>query len=562
MNKYVKKALKTVLSEGSYNKLQDSHRQSVRDRIAREKIREFHENFRVIMEEHSIYVSGDRTITPTNIKYLNKEKLEGIVCELRFPKGLSKNDLDKVMKPLTQNVFGKCMVLVEDEEGKHVKFAAIKKWHDVKYNPYLEHEGKQLTASQIFIGYNIMLEPIILDMAHNPHLMITGGTGGGKSKLVEIIISNLAMANEPDDLHFYFLQVAKDDNFKFELLKHCKGCVTASSGKSKMETLTKSLAMLRYIDKIVLERGNLVKDKLGRKSEDLNIHVYNKKFPNEKLPVIQLWVDEAASLYKMTSDKTINKMIKEAQEIIERIASTGRYVGVYLINVLQRASKEELPREIKINTMNWITFKQVDAGASKVAIGDETSALGLPQRVFAYKNGTEYVGFGKTPFTMWDINVKKLESQGKIRVDKQYVFDNAYSHWWNASRNTSYENEELVKTKNKNKIENQALKIATGKINTLEEKVQELSYEIQMNEEVIKRLMDENKELKKNNTSVDGESITNKADVLKDTLDIISSLEYKNADMQREEVSNNIKDNNLESSPYKTLDLSKLKFKK
>jgi hypothetical protein len=56
---------------------------------------------------------------------------------------------------------------------------------------------------------------------------------------------------------------------------------------------------------------------------------------------------------------------------------------------MQRASKDELPREIKINSMNWVSFNQKDAGASKVAIGDETSAVGLPQRVFAVVAGGE-----------------------------------------------------------------------------------------------------------------------------------------------------------------------------
>ena len=562
MNEYIKKALKSVLKEESYKKLQDEHRKSVNDRIAREKIRTFHENFRQIMEEHSVYVSGDKTITPIDIKYLNKGNSEGIVCELKFPKGLSKNDLDKTAKSLAQNVFGKCMVFIEDEDGKHIRFSAIKRWHDIKYEPYIDHNGKSLTASQVFVGYNIMLEPVIIDMAQAPHLMITGGSGGGKSKLVEIIISNLAITNKPEDLNFYFLQVAKNDNFKYELLKHCKGCVTASSGKNKLETLKKSLAMLRYIDNELTKRGRLVKDRLGRKSEDLNIHIYNKKFPKEKLPVIQLWVDEAASLYKKTSDKNMNKLIAEAQDIIERVASTGRYIGIYLINVLQRASKEELPREIKINTMNWISFKQVDAGASKVAIGDEVSALGLPQRVFAYKAGTEYVSFAKTPFTMWDINVKKLESQNKIRIDKQEVFDIAYSHWWNPSIDRQEKSIETAKENNKTKLENDALKIATEKINSLEEKLQTISYEKEMKDEVIKKLMEENKNLKKNNKEKIEDNINDDSLLIEETINNINSLEYRNADKQREDVSLNAEENNMDTSPYKSLDLSKLKLKK
>lgn len=149
--------------------------------IEKKKINTFHENFREIMEAHNIYAMEDNTITPFNIQLLNEGGAEGVSCDLAFPKGLSIDDLtNKTTKALSQNVFGKCMVFIEDDTGKHVSFSAIKQWHDIKYDPYLEHKGKKLTASQIFCGYNIRLEPIVIDMASAPHLMITGGSGGGK----------------------------------------------------------------------------------------------------------------------------------------------------------------------------------------------------------------------------------------------------------------------------------------------------------------------------------------------------------------------------------------------
>lgn len=393
------------------------------------------------------------------------------------------------------------------------------------------------------------------------------------------------MCNTPDEINFYFLQVAKDDNFKFELLEHCKGCVTSSSCDTKLGTLEKALAMLKHIEKEINRREKLVIDKLGRKSEDINIHIFNKKFPKEKLPVIQLWVDEAASLYKKTNDKKFDDIIKQAQLIIERVASTGRFLGVYLVNVLQRASKDELPREIKINTLNWISFKQVDAGASKVAIGDETSTIGLPQRVFAFKAATEYVSFAKTPFTRWDTNVSLLEKDNKIREDKQEVFDQVYSIWWSKSidRNKDSINEAKEKAKG-NVIENQALKIINNKNADLMEKVNELEYERDQQAETISELLKKNADmlnmLNEQNKlvgqmvreSASGIPITQeKVDVIthidnddKPEIDIaeLAKMNYKNADKQRKDVSEEIQKADVSVSPYKKLDLSDIKLNK
>lgn len=352
----------------------------------------------------------------------------------------------------------------------------------------------------------------------------------------------------------YFLQVAKDDNFRYELLKHCKGCVTSSSGDTPYETYRQGLEMLRYIDSEMKRRENIVKERLGRRSEDINIHIYNKKF-KDKLPVIQLWVDEAASLYKKTGDKEIDKMIAESRYIVERIASTGRYIGVYIVNVMQRASKDEIAREIKINTLNWISFKQVDAGASKVAIGDETSTLGLPQRVFAYKAGTECVSFAKTPFTRWDTNVKHLELQGKIKEDSKEVFEKDYSHWLNLSSKRHSESINKAKEDKRSKIVDGALKNAENELIKATEKISELEFDLNNKSKALENLVKENKILldKVNNVEVTVDN-NNESSCLNSLKDI--NNEYVSASIQKEEVNKAVQGKSY--GKYKPIDLNSL----
>ena len=183
MKKAIKNIIKSVLTKEQYNQLSDKLRIYNNKKIDNKKINEFHENFRAIMEESGIYVAYDKTITPYNFKVLNNGGADGIVCNLKFPKGLSVRDLDKAKKALAQTVYGKCMVFIEDIEEdieNPIRFSAIKQWHNIKYTPISQYKNKKLTASQLFIGYNINLEPIVIDLANNPHLLITGGSGGGK----------------------------------------------------------------------------------------------------------------------------------------------------------------------------------------------------------------------------------------------------------------------------------------------------------------------------------------------------------------------------------------------
>lgn len=187
----VKEILKECMPEDKYLNLQNKYRIKVhnskekkkekrREKINISKSSQFHEDFRVIMEEKKLYVSGDKTITPKNISILSNGGTDGVVCDLLFPKGLSLKDLSKATNELAQNVYGKCMVFIEDEPNKPVRFSAIKDWHNVPYVPLVVNKGNKLTASQLFVGYNIVMEPVVIDLAENPHLLITGGSGGGK----------------------------------------------------------------------------------------------------------------------------------------------------------------------------------------------------------------------------------------------------------------------------------------------------------------------------------------------------------------------------------------------
>lgn len=518
MNDTVKKVLYKALGESRYYTLQNKHRRNVIKNKTDKKVDSFHKAFNRIMFEANICDNFDRTITPVNINRIAKGGADGMCCELDFPEGTSVDDLDKCIKKLAQNVYGKCMVYVDDQPGKKVKFSAIQKWHDFPYEPV-----KGLNASQLFMGYTIDLEPIIVDLTKYPHLLITGGSGGGKGKLVEIIMTNLCYNCGADDLELYYLQLSKDDNWKYELLEHCRGCVTATSVPDKLKNVQMAHRMIRFIYTEMIRRGLEVKEKLGRQSEDMNVHVYNKKF-KRKMPVIQLWIDEAASTFKKDPNKDVNKLLEEMTYMIAQISSAGRYVGVYLINVMQRASKDELPREIKINSLNLVSFNQVDGGASKVAIGDETSALGLPPRVFAVKaGGIGAVRFAKTPFSNWNDNVQLLKEKDRVRdasdEELKEILEDVYSVW-----NDTVPEDKPKTVPNKSTgattLVSKELKDMQSQLDGALNEIKLLKFDVTNKEQVIKELM----------SKLDSREPTEEA------LKQISELEYKGAEKQREEI--------------------------
>jgi hypothetical protein len=149
------------------------------------------------------------------------------------------------------------------------------------------------------------------------------------------------------------------------------------------------------------------------------------------MPVLMLWIDEAARLFETHKGMDPNERSVRASidSIVRRVSSTGRFIGIYLINVMQRASKDELPREIKINTLNKASFNQVDKGASMVAIDDESAAIGLPKQVFVYKKGTDKMYYAKTPQSKWNRNLEMLNEKNRLRKDDNNIIKQEYTHW-------------------------------------------------------------------------------------------------------------------------------------
>ena len=545
INKNSKRLVKKVLGDEKYCKLRDKKNEMSKKAKDNKKKRQFEanknrilhdflESWRKIMFEKNICDQFDKTVTPYDMNLISNYGSECINCKLDFPFGKSIDDVKYALPALAQNVFGVnsgCMAYLEEvdsKNGKIVTFSVVRKWHN---KPYALPK-KKLTASQLYLGDDINLNPIILDMAKAPHALITGASGSGKSKVVEVIITTLALSNTPEELELYFLQASKDDQFKYELLKHTKGCVVASSCKSEEEKFDRILMMLEYLVEQIDYRGDLVKNKLGRRSEDINIHVYNKSLSKsdknaKKLPVLQLWVDEAATMYKETSDKTLNAKVKRIRELTERISATGRFVGVYIINTLQRASKDELSREVKINTSNWISFKQMDAASSHLAIGDEKSALGLPPRVFAVKDGSSNIRYGKTPFSAWDKAVEMLEKQDKIKEenDAQFLLD--YSHWLNL--NDEEDNSVIPIQNNTSKMVSSELTKMEAKLIEANEKIDSLLIEIKNKDFILKEAQKEIKRLILDDNTVE----KNKEDAEK-KLDDFSKTGYISAKDQKE----------------------------
>ena len=169
-------------------------------------------------------------------------------------------------------------------------------------------------------------QPLWMDAGMNPHLLIAGSTGAGKSALLHILIAN-ALKLKNGELHLI-------DTKKVEFGAYNNKATSISKCYSS------AIETLEYLCEIMeLRFSSLEKTKLS------SIEKYPQMFSK-----IVLIVDEVADLIMLDQSQQFqNNLIK--------LVSKSRAAGIYVILATQRPSVDVLTGTIKANFPARIALK-------------------------------------------------------------------------------------------------------------------------------------------------------------------------------------------------------------
>lgn len=219
-----------------------------------------------------------------------------------------------------------------------------------------ENSPAKLTAA---VGVDVAGEPVYVDLAKMPHLLIAGTTGSGKSVCMNCLILSMLYKASPDEVKMIMIDPKKVEFSVYNGLPHLIVPVVSNAKKAAGALAWAVSEMERRYE--VLE-GVGVRD----------IRNYNKLTANdpdkEFMPQLVIIIDELADLMMTASN--------EVEESICRIAQKGRASGMHLIIGTQRPSVDVITGLIKANVPSRIAFttsSQIDsrtiidiAGAEKL----------------------------------------------------------------------------------------------------------------------------------------------------------------------------------------------------
>ncbi|MBO4356370.1 MAG: DNA translocase FtsK, partial [Clostridia bacterium] len=218
---------------------------------------------------------------------------------------------------------------------------------DLIDSPKFSQATSKVTAA---LGTDVAGDPIFMDLAKMPHLLIAGTTGSGKSVCINSIIVSLLYHAKPDEVKLILIDPKKVELGVYGSLPHLLVPVVTNPKKAA-GSLTWAVTEMER--RYVLFEDAEVRDIAG-------YNRYAAENDLEKLPTIIIVIDELADLM-FTAPDTV-------EESVIRLAQKARAAGMHLVVGTQRPSVDVITGLIKANIPSRIAFTVVSNVDSRTII--------------------------------------------------------------------------------------------------------------------------------------------------------------------------------------------------
>ncbi|WP_312474185.1 FtsK/SpoIIIE domain-containing protein [Neobacillus sp.] len=258
------------------------------------------------------------------------------ICYFSLPTGLDPKEIKKKEYCFHQ-VFGKNIEIKGEVKEFYLTVYAHRLPSELTYNFELYSPSFEGMALPIVAGVDLNGKLIVFDLVKNPHLLIAGETGSGKSTQLRSIITTLIQAVPPERLELYLCDLKRSEFHVFRQVKHVQGVYVSPS---------EMMPVFQSLQREMKRRGDILDENEVSHVDDLK----------EKLPYKIVCIDEVALLQ---SEKKI-------MDLVEEISAIGRALGVFIILSMQRPDRKVLDGKLKNNLTVRMGFMCADLINSRI----------------------------------------------------------------------------------------------------------------------------------------------------------------------------------------------------
>jgi S-DNA-T family DNA segregation ATPase FtsK/SpoIIIE len=281
------------------------------------------------------------------------------------------------------------------------------------------------------LGKTIGGEPVIVDLARMPHLLIAGTTGSGKSVAINTMILSLLYRLTPNQCRLIMVDPKMLELSVYDGIPHLltpvvtdpkKAVVALKWAVREMEERYKRMSKLgvRNIDgynaRLADARGKgeeLTRTVHTGFDKETGKAIYEEeKLELEPLPYIVIIVDEMADLMMVAG--------KDIEGTVQRLAQMARAAGLHVVLATQRPSVDVITGTIKANFPTRISFQVTSKIDSRTILGEMGAEQLLGQGDMLYMAGGGRISRVHGPFVS-DEEVEKVVKHLKAQGSPEYL---------------------------------------------------------------------------------------------------------------------------------------------
>jgi S-DNA-T family DNA segregation ATPase FtsK/SpoIIIE len=281
------------------------------------------------------------------------------------------------------------------------------------------------------LGKTIGGEPVIVDLARMPHLLIAGTTGSGKSVAINTMILSLLYHYKPEECRLILIDPKMLELSVYDGIPHLLTPVVTDPRKAiialkwavrEMEERYKKMSKVgvRNIDGFnarlaeAREKGeSIVRTVQTGFDKETGEAVYEKEEMDlEPLPFIVVVVDEMADLMMVAG--------KDIEGAIQRLAQMARAAGIHLVMATQRPSVDVITGTIKANFPTRVSFQVTSKIDSRTILGEQGAEQLLGQGDMLYMAGGGRISRVHGPFVS-DREVERVVAHLKEQGAPEYL---------------------------------------------------------------------------------------------------------------------------------------------
>ena len=294
-----------------------------------------------------------------------------------------------------------------------------------------KESGESVAKLPLCLGKTIGGDPVIIDLARTPHMLIAGTTGSGKSVAINTMILSLVYRLRPDQCRLIMVDPKMLELSVYDGIPHLltpvvtdpkKAVVALKWAVREMEERYKKMSKLgvRNIDgynqRLVEARGKgeeLTRTVHTGFDKETGKAIYEEeKLDLDPLPYIVIIVDEMADLMMVAG--------KDIEGAVQRLAQMARAAGLHVILATQRPSVDVITGTIKANFPTRISFQVTSKIDSRTSLGEMGAEQLLGQGDMLYMAGGGRISRVHGPFVS-DEEVEKVVRHLKAQGTPEYL---------------------------------------------------------------------------------------------------------------------------------------------